>query len=255
MSLYVLVLERVPLAARLLLELDLHFCVEARVGALLRHDALKQRVKGDFPRIGGRDGPVERQGALLECHLAVFLGGALHVEGHCHVRGCLDEIVPKTRHGLGGGGLGDGGGLGGGGLGGGGRTVGGCGWYGGGDKQGTFGCKACKVCKVFSEKRGREESKDFFFSAEKKKKKSARPARGFGSQNGAQTLQPLQTTCGCAGVRLPYLTAIVLPPRPCCRRASRARRLPARHARHNPLCPGAAHAAAEGAGVRVSCDP
>ena len=43
----------------------------------------------------------------------------------------------------------------------------------------------------------------FFPRQKKKKKKSARPARGFGSQNGAQTLQPLQTTCGSAGVRLP----------------------------------------------------
>ena len=57
----------------------------------------------------------------------------------------------------------------------------------------------------FFQRKGVERSpKIFFFPRQKKKKNSARPARGFGSQNGAQTLQPLQTTCGSAGVRLPY---------------------------------------------------
>ena len=98
----------------------------------------------------------------------------------------------------------------------------------------------------------------FFFLAGKKKKSQTHPW-DFGPRRGVQTLQSVQpqtrlapkpqgahgeppsrgpadgigpvdgighvTTCGCAGVRLPYLTAIVLPPRPCCRRASRARRL------------------------------
>ena len=75
---------------------------------------------------------------------------------------------------------------------------------GAGDKQGTF-ARFARFARFFQRKGVERSPKIFFFSsAEKKKKKSARPARGFGSQNGAQTLQPLQTTCGSAGVRLPY---------------------------------------------------
>ena len=80
-----------------------------------------------------------------------------------------------------------------------------CGWYweGGGDKQGTF-ARFARFARFFQRKGVERSPKIFFFLGRKKKKKSARPARGFGSQNGAQTLQPLQTTCGSAGVRLPY---------------------------------------------------
>ena len=80
-----------------------------------------------------------------------------------------------------------------------------CGWYweGGGDKQGTF-ARFARFARFFQRKGVERSPKIFFFPRQKKKKNSARPARGFGSQNGAQTLQPLQTTCGSAGVRLPY---------------------------------------------------
>ena len=74
---------------------------------------------------------------------------------------------------------------------------------GGGDKQGTF-ARFARFARFFQRKGVERSPKIFFFPRQKKKKNSARPARGFGSQNGAQTLQPLQTTCGSAGVRLPY---------------------------------------------------
>ena len=104
---------------------------------------------------------------------------------------------------------------------------------GGGDKQGTF-ARFARFARFFQRKGVERSPKIFFFPRQKKKKKSARPARGFGSQNGAQTLQPLQTTCGSAGGAPPLHAHARL-------RARRARRTGTGHRRdpwQSPLHPG-----------------
>ena len=74
---------------------------KARYGALLWDNGVKQGVKSDLPRVRGRDGPVKRQRAIFEVHLAIVLCGALHVEGDSGMRGRLDKVMPKPRHGYG----------------------------------------------------------------------------------------------------------------------------------------------------------